>query len=221
MDISLNYAEAGQGQPLILLHGNGEDLHIFDAQLADFSAHFHVYAVDTRGHGQSPRGTAPFTIAQFADDLRAFMDAHSIEKAHIFGFSDGANIAMVFAIKYPDRVGRLILNSGNADFWGLKLSFSIPLLLRYTLTKLLHRGKKEEMLALMVRDPHLSFDDIHQIKAKTLVLAGDKDLIYARHTQKIAASINRSALRFVHGPHGVVHLRPQAVNPIVIDFLNR
>ena len=87
-----------------------------------FSRNYRVIVVDTRGHGQSPRGTAPFTIAQFADDLKDFMDELDISKAVILGFSDGANIAMKFVLKYPERVKALILNGGNLNPKGVKLS---------------------------------------------------------------------------------------------------
>lgn len=96
MDIKLYYSEHGSGEPLILLHGNGEDSGYFKEQIRFFSKHFRVIAVDTRGHGRSPRGNAPFTLTQFAEDLRCFMLEMGIKKAHILGFSDGANIAMLF-----------------------------------------------------------------------------------------------------------------------------
>ena len=67
--IELAYTEAGEGTPLVLLHGNGESKEYFAGQMQAFAAQYHVYAVDTRGHGQSPRGEAPFTLAQFACDL--------------------------------------------------------------------------------------------------------------------------------------------------------
>ena len=79
MNIRLHYMEKGCGEPLILLHGNGEDSGYFAHQIAHFSKYYRVIAVDTRGHGQSPRGEAPFTIRQFAEDLRAFMDQQQIE----------------------------------------------------------------------------------------------------------------------------------------------
>ena len=70
MDIRLCCVEAGEGFPLVLLHGNGEDHTYFKRQMGPFSQHFRVIAVDTRGHGESPRGTAPFTLEQFAEDLK-------------------------------------------------------------------------------------------------------------------------------------------------------
>ena len=72
--IHLYYTEKGQGKPLILLHGNGEDGSYFESQMDYFSKTRRVITVDTRGHGRSPRGTAPFTIRQFAEDLRGFME---------------------------------------------------------------------------------------------------------------------------------------------------
>ena len=127
MDIEHYFIEKGQGDPLILLHGNGENSDYFVGQIDVFAQRYHVYALDTRGHGKTPRGDAPFTIRQFADDLRFFMDVHQIEKAHLLGFSDGGNIAMVFALKYPERVDRLILDGANLDAKGVKRSIQIPL----------------------------------------------------------------------------------------------
>ncbi|WP_300921782.1 alpha/beta fold hydrolase [uncultured Dubosiella sp.] len=61
------------------------------------------YALDTRGHGKTPRGNAPFTIRPFVEDLLRFMDRHHIKKVHMLGFSDGGNIALVFALQLPNE----------------------------------------------------------------------------------------------------------------------
>lgn len=108
MDITLYYQEKGDKEPFILLHGNGEDDSYFKNQIDYFSNGYRVIALDTRGHGKSPRGAAPFTIEQFSHDLYEFMAGIEISNAVILGFSDGANIAMKFAIKYPDKVKVLI-----------------------------------------------------------------------------------------------------------------
>ena len=122
MDIALHYTEQGAGVPLILLHGNGEGSSYFVHQIEYFKDRYRVIAIDTRGHGQSPRGEKPFTIRQFAEDLHDFMDERGIDRAHILGFSDGGNIALVFALKYPERVDHLILNGANLDASGVKPS---------------------------------------------------------------------------------------------------
>ena len=106
MDIQLHYTEQGSGFPLILLHGNGEDSSYFVHQIDHFSKQYRVIALDTRGHGQSPRGEKPFSIKQFAEDLHDFMNEKGIDKAILLGFSDGGNIALTFALKYPERHGK-------------------------------------------------------------------------------------------------------------------
>lgn len=131
MDIKLYYTEEGSGTPLILLHGNGEDGSYFVHQIKYFKNRYRVIALDTRGHGQSPRGEKPFTIRQFAEDLHDFMDEKGIGKAHILGFSDGGNIALVFALKYPERVDHLVLNGANLDASGVKPSTQIPIVIGY------------------------------------------------------------------------------------------
>ena len=79
----LFYAEAGSGYPLLLLHGNGEDHTYFSAQLRFFSQYYHVFAPDTCGHGASPRGSGPFTLDRFADDLLEFLHAQALTRVHL------------------------------------------------------------------------------------------------------------------------------------------
>ena len=92
------------GSRLILLHGNGEDSRYFKHQIRFFSRSRRVLAVDTRGHGKTKRGTKPFTIRQFAEDLAVFLKEKGIHKADIIGFSDGGNIAIIFAIRFPEKL---------------------------------------------------------------------------------------------------------------------
>ena len=70
MDIHLHCREAGTGRPLILLHGNGEDGSYFIHQIRYFSKYYRVIAVDSRGHGGSPRGQMPLTLSRMAEDLK-------------------------------------------------------------------------------------------------------------------------------------------------------
>ena len=119
MDITLHYEQTGEGFPLVLLHGNGEDHTYFQHQMEPFAAHYRVIALDTRGHGGSPRGEAPFTLEQFAQDLKDFLDGQGIEKCHLLGFSDGGNVALIFALKYPQYIEKLVLNGANLEPEGL------------------------------------------------------------------------------------------------------
>ena len=224
MDIQHHYIEKGQGEPLILLHGNGENCDYFKGQIEVFARCYHVYAPDTRGHGKTPRGNAPFTIRQFADDLLAFMDLHGIEKAHLLGFSDGGNIAMIFAMRYPDRVDCLILDGANLDARGVKCSVQIPIEIGYRIARLFARKSesarlKAELLGLMVNDPDVRPEELARIRSKTLVVAGTRDMIREDHTRLIAAGIPGSSLAFVEGDHFVANKCPEAFNRVVLDFL--
>ncbi len=224
MDIRHYYKEGGQGEPLILLHGNGESSAYFQGQIGVFSRHFHVYAIDTRGHGKTPRGSTPFTIRQFAEDLLGFMDAHRIPRAHLLGFSDGGNIAMIFAMRHPERVDRLILNGANLDPSGVRRSVQLPVEIGYRIaSRFAARSESAnanaEMLGLMVNDPNIAPGELGAIRAKTLVIAGTHDMILEEHTRLIARSIPGSRLVFIRGGHFIAARSPEEFNRAVLDFL--
>ena len=224
MDIKHFYLEKGRGEPLILLHGNGESIEYFKHQIDPFSARFHVYALDTRGHGKTPRGERPFTIRQFAEDLLGFLEERQIARAHLLGFSDGGNIALVFAIRYPNRVDKLILNGANLNTRGVKRTVQLPIEIGYWLArKFADKSDKArlnaEMLGLMVNEPNVSVEELSKITAKTLVIAGTKDMIKAEHTRLIAQGIPGAELAFLPGDHFIAGKRPEQFNQRVLEFL--
>ena len=224
MDIKQYYIESGHGDPVILLHGNGESSEYFRGQMDAFARGFHVYALDTRGHGKTPRGCKPFTIQQFSEDLLCFMNDRHIEKAHLLGFSDGGNIAMVFAMQHPERVDRLILNGANLDPDGVKRSVQIPIEIGYRIAgrfsgKSDSARRKAELLGLMVNDPHVSPEELKAIRARTLVIAGTKDMIRESHTRLIAKCIPDSQLVFINGDHFIANKKPDEFNRAVLGFL--
>jgi len=224
MDIQHHYIEQGTGFPLILLHGNGEDGSYFEHQMEPFAEHFRVIAVDTRGHGETPRGEAPFTIRQFAEDLYGFLNRLGIDKAHILGFSDGGNIAMVFAMTHPDRVEKLVLDGANLDARGVKAKIQIPIEIGYRIASLFAKKKPEarkkaELLGLMVNDPNVKPEELAMIQSPTLVVAGDKDMIKDEHTRLIASAIPGAQLTILPGSHFVANENPEAFNEAVLRFL--
>lgn len=220
MDIRLHYSEKGMGEPLILLHGNGEDGSYFKHQAEAFSADYRVIRPDTRGHGQSPRGTAPFCIRQFAEDLRCFMDDMGIEKAHILGFSDGGNIALCFALKYPERVISLVLNGANLRPDGVHRRYQLPIEIGYSIARRFPKARKNaEMLGLMVNDPFIDEAELERINLPVLVIAGTKDMIKESHTRRIAQLIKGAKLCLVEGDHFIAAKQPAAFNAVVKSFL--
>jgi len=224
MDIFLYYEEQGKGEPIFLLHGNGEDGTYFVNQISFFSSSYRMIAVDTRGHGKSPRGTAPFTIEQFAVDLRELMEKLQISSAIILGFSDGANIAMKFALKYPDKVRALILNGGNLNTRGVKRSIQIPIEIGYRFARLFAGKSAEarahmEILGLMVNEPDIRPEALHAIQAPTLVIAGTKDMIKQSHTEMIAENIPNAKLSIIPGDHFIANKNAEEFNKEVEVFL--
>ena len=219
MDIQLHYTCAGEGPVLLLLHGNGEDSSYFTNQIEEFSQDFFVCAIDTRGHGQSPMGSAPFTISQFADDLLHFMDEQELEQADILGFSDGGNIALTFALRHPDRVRRLILNAANLYPEGLH-----PWLLeefRQSYEAACRSGADYEaaLLELMLNEPHIDPNDLSALTMPVLVIAGDRDVIQDEHTLMIASAIPDARLAILPGGHDIANRHPAAFNAAVRAFL--
>lgn len=224
ISMKLHYSESGMGKPLILLHGNGESGQYFKHQIAFFSRKYRVIALDTRGHGDSPRGNAPFTIEQFAEDLLNFMDEHAIEKAHLLGFSDGGNIALTFALKYPDRVDRLILNGANLNPSGVRVLVQAPIVLGYHIAlrfagKSPKARKNAELLGLMVKQPHIQAERLAMLHVPTLVIVGSRDMIKRKHTQLIYKSIPQAQLEILQGDHFIAARNPSDFNQAVERFL--
>ncbi len=224
MDITLYYQEKGNKEPFILLHGNGEDGTYFKNQIDYFSDRYRVIALDTRGHGKSPRGTAPFTIEQFSRDLYDFMESLEISNAVILGFSDGANIAMKFAIKYPGKVKALILNGGNLNPEGVKRTTQLPIEIGYKIAKRFaskspEAKKNAEMLGLMVNEPNIKPGELAKITAPTLVICGRNDMIRESHTKEIAENIPGAKLSIIKGNHFIANKRYITFNKEVEGFL--
>ena len=221
MGISLYYEERGAGEPLVLLHGNGEDGSYFLHQMEAFSREFLVYALDTRGHGRSPRGSAPFTISQFAEDLLAFLDEQGLKRVNLLGFSDGGNIALTFALRHPERVRRLVLNGANQTPRGVKAWVQLPVVLGYQIASRLKSPKARtnaEMLGLMVHEPQIPPSELAGLMMPVLVIAGTRDMIREDHTRLMAREIPGARLALIPGNHFIARRNPAAFNRAVWSF---
>ena len=218
MNASVHYVDEGSGKTLVLLHGNGESSDYLKEQIDAFKKRFRIIAPDTRGHGLSPRGNTPFTLDQFVADLEELLDGLGIRKVHILGFSDGANIAMLFAMKQPERIRSLVLAGGNIFPEGLEDSVRAQDAI--DLAEAVQQGdtSREEMLRLMTDEPQIKPVDLGCICAPALVMAGTQDMVKEEHTRLIAASIPNAQLRFIEGNHFAIYENPKAFNRIVESF---
>jgi 3-oxoadipate enol-lactonase len=114
--IKICYEVAGEGEPLLLVHGFGSKKEIWIAQFPVFSKHFKVIRFDNRGAGKSDRPKGTYTMEIFADDIKGLMDHLGIEKTYIAGWSLGGMIVQNFVLKYPENVKKVILINTNYGF---------------------------------------------------------------------------------------------------------
>src|SRR6266511_3388482 len=107
--------EAGSGDPLVLIHGVGNSAECYARNVLRLAANFHVYAIDALYHGYSTKEgyDADRRVPQQAEAVLDLLDAEGLRWAHIEGESMGAGIAFELAMRYPERTGRIILNSGS------------------------------------------------------------------------------------------------------------
>ncbi len=195
----LYYETCGQGRPLILVHGNGEDHTIFDRTVRALSSFYTCWLIDSRGHGMSAPA-AEYHYADMTADILEFMEQKDIRDAVFCGFSDGGIIGLLAAMK-TDRIRELIVCGANL----VPEAVSLPLRAFIGAVFLITRDAK---MRLMLEEPRIREEDLKDIKAKTLVLAGQNDLIRKEHTLAIAAAIPQSEVRVIpcegHGTY-IVH----------------
>jgi 2-hydroxy-6-oxonona-2,4-dienedioate hydrolase len=98
-------------EPLVLLHGTGGHAEAYSRNLGPHGKHFRTYAIDMIGHGWTDKPDRPLEIDAYVDHLLRFLDAMQIERAHISGESLGGWVAARFALRHPDRLTRLVLNT--------------------------------------------------------------------------------------------------------------
>lgn len=209
--IQLYYEKSGNGDPVILLHGNGESHQIFDTCIRRLAKNHTVYAVDSRCHGLST-DTPTISYDLMASDMIGFINTLQIERPVFYGFSDGGIIGLLIALQEPDLLGKLIISGANLEPRGLKMfslsSMYLPALL----------GNK--LYRLMIKEPHISPLDLHRIQIPVVVLAGEKDLIRRQHTECIAQNIPHSTLEIIPGEtHGSYIVHSEKLYPILKKYL--
>lgn len=221
----------GTGDVVVLLHGNGEDRRLFDPVTAVLAGRRQIVALDTRAHGESPRGVGPLTIERCAEDLREALDAlaatdASAEQVDLVGFSDGGNIALAFAAAHPQRVRSLLVYGANLDprgltartLWTLRLALA-GLRLGGLVSPAVRR--RAEGWALMTTQPHLDPAALAAITCPALVAAGERDVVREEHTRLMAASLPYGRVELVAGAtHFLPGEDPQRFAELVEAFLD-
>lgn len=196
------YAETyGKGQPLLIIHGNGGSIKDFTNQIPYFSKKYKVVLADSRAQGQSKDAGDSLSYEMMADDYAALLDAMKIDSALVIGWSDGGINGLLLTMRHPEKVKKLAVTGANLwpdttaifndveemvlpEYWDLKNNAN----------KTAKQKNNWKLMRLLVEEPHISLEALQQIKAPTLVIGGDHDVIKPEHTLLISQNIPNAYL---------------------------
>ncbi|GMN09049.1 alpha/beta fold hydrolase [Croceitalea sp. MTPC9] len=230
--IEMYYEIYGQGEPLVIIHGNGGDISKMAGQIDFLKDKYKVIIADSRGHGKSQLNTDKLTLALMADDWKSLLDKLKIENANFYGFSDGGNIAMIIASKYPNKVKKLAVMGSNmrpdtsAIYpWAEKFVDDNHMMVKGMI------AKKDDSAPWAVIDQHLDLLDyepkftkemLGKIEVPVLVMAADKDIIKEEHSVEFYQSFPNSQLVIFPGEtHFVPLTNPDLFNPFLDRFFGQ
>lgn len=195
--LKMYYEASGKGDPLIVLHGAYMNIISMGEIIPKLARAHKVYALEFQGHGRTTDINRPITYLNLADDVAAFMDAVGLKKADIFGYSMGAEAGLQLAIRYPEKVSRLIAAGVAYDFEGWQPEFkaAIPQMTveMFVNTPLAEDYRKlapnpdgfpalvEKVIALQ-KEPMAWEEDVKKLKIPVLIIAGDADGATLEHT---------------------------------------
>lgn len=225
------YKDSGsKGTPLLMLHGNAETHLVFDYYEKKLSEKYRTILMDSRAHGRSELkpeyAKKEFTITDMAGDTAALLDALHIKSCILLGFSDGANIALEFASLFPERTTAVIAISGNISPDGLIFPLQLFSTGKYYFLKAVNRFFKyhlfhqQQLTSLLCNSPMMTEEQLQEIKAPVLLIAGTRDVVKVSHSRKMAYLIPHAQLILMKGDmHTAMFVRKQQYFKIIESFL--
>jgi len=218
----LYYEIYGQGQPLLMLHGNGGSMAAFKNQIPFFEKHFKVIAVDSRLQGKSDGSPDTLSYDMMADDFAALLDELKIDSAYVLGWSDGGIDGFILAMKYPGKVKKLAVSGANTVADTTALYPADLKEMKKSLEKKLITERDKTLLRMMLNQPNIAYSELKKIQCPVLVMAGDKDMIRAEHTLKIYQSLSSASLCiFPDSYHHALIQHPALFNETVMTFFSK
>ena len=228
------YEIYGNGEPLLLIHGNGASIDEFSNQIGEFAQHYQVIVMDSRGQGKSELGTQHLTYEQMADDSSALLDHLKLDHVKVMGWSDGGIIGLLLAIRHPDKTGMLAVMGANlspeaAQQWALDGLVRFRKKLNEKLAAEAAAGKDTapiklqlQFIDLLEHQPNIPAAELARIQVPVLVMAGDRDVIRNAHTLKMFDALPKAQLEIFHGAtHMIPKQDPQRFNSTVLDFFGK
>ena len=224
--IRMYYETYGEGEPLLLLHGNSESIASFRNQIPELAKHFKVIALDSRGQGKSTEDGKKFTYELFADDTKSFLDALRLDSVNVLGWSDGGNTGLIMAMRYPQKLKRLAVMGANLYNNETSVKPEINKILQAELKELSDGTSadaiRKRLIDLLLHEPNIDPKELSRIACPVLVMAGSNDVIKEDHTRLIAGGIKQTKLViFENGDHEEPSNRPERFNKTVLEFFTR
>jgi pimeloyl-ACP methyl ester carboxylesterase len=227
--IRMYYETYGQGQPLLVIHGNGQSIAAMHFQIEHFAPHYRVIAADTRGHGKSGLGTDHLNYEQMMEDYNALLDSLQVTGANVIGWSDGGILSLLLAIHHPDKVNKVAIMGANLRPDTSAVNDWTPELLEpvsKAVDEMLSKGDtsqdwalNRQLLDLLMQQPDIPLASLQQIQAPVLVMAGDKDIIRTSHTVEIFENLPHAHLAILPGStHWAPETDPVEFNALVERF---
>lgn len=227
---------AGDGEPLVLLHGAFAGASSFAAQTPAFAAAgFRVHVPERRGHAHTPDVPGTLSYQSMADDTIEYLDTVlGGARAHLVGWSDGAVVALLVARVRPDLVHRLVLIGQYYNSSGKVPDTDIDQLLGSPEAVNFLRGEYdqvspdgadhfpvvyEKIMQMLRTEPEIDLATLHGVSAPTLVVQGDRDEVTLAHSAEVVARLGDARLAVLPGTHLLPVECPQLFNPLVIEFL--
>ncbi|MBK1897946.1 alpha/beta fold hydrolase [Chryseobacterium paridis] len=219
----LYYETYGEGEPLVLLHGNSGSIKDFYQQIPVLSQHYKVIALDTRGQGKSTDTSKnDLTYSIFADDVKKLIDELGIKKINIVGWSDGGNTGLEFVLKYPENVNKLITIGANSKPDGVDVRLFNSMKTELQVLELENKPEKfnqTRILKIMIKEPNISKSSLRKIQKPVLVIAGENDVIKKEETEFIAKQIPNAKLKiYKKATHFIPFENPDQLNNDILEF---
>ena len=233
---NIYYEEYGSGVPLLLLHGGFGSIHDFQYVIPKFAKHFKVIAVDSPGHGRSEQSDS-LSFELMTDYYSKMIDKLKLDSVYVLGYSDGGITGLLLAEKHPDKVKKVIVSGANTKMDGIKpevldyLKLVNPTFIETYQKEWLedYKSKSPNMdkwdkfitdMTKMYSNETLITDSIlSNIKAKVLLVFGDRDVVKLEHGIEMYQKISGSQLCILpNTPHEVFNANPDLISNIGIEF---
>jgi pimeloyl-ACP methyl ester carboxylesterase len=231
-DADIHYRSYGEGPAVLLLHGGlSHRLSWFSQVPWLVAGGRQVIMLDTRGHGASGLGEHDLSYHLLASDAVQVLQQLRIPRTDVIGWSDGANTALLLSHAWPELVDKIVAISGNSDPTGLtsaaqEENYQQSRGPRYWLKRWWtgtgkHFTELEKRINLLWRTgPRLTPADLRTMKAPTLLIIGEHDLITPEHARQLADLIPRGSLAMIPaGGHATLISHAVQVNSLIGKFL--